>query len=107
MVTTSTSWFFIIVEKSYKSFKPDVFPPPWIQNITGSNLCELLTNGALISKYKQSSVPEKYSSPSEPPRPEGSCTQKLSSLGLIILLIDDESKSWGARHLKSLIGGFA
>ena len=28
-------------EKSYKSFKPDVFPPPCIQNITGNNSLDI------------------------------------------------------------------
>ena len=104
MVTTITLCLATILEKSYKSFKPEVFPPPCIQNITGNSLSELLA-GALISKYRQSSDPEKNPSPSEPPIPEGLCTQKLFSLevktreGLSIFL--------GAFQRRLPIGGLA
>ena len=70
MVTTITLCFLTIVEKSYKSFKPEVFPPPCIQNITGNTFSDFL-EGVLISRYRQSSDPEKNPSPSEPPIPEG------------------------------------
>jgi hypothetical protein len=63
--------------------------------------------GAFISKYKQSSEPEKNSSPvkSDPPIPLGFCIQKLPTFGLINLFLLE--LSLGAFHLKSPTGGCA
>ena len=63
--------------------------------------------GAFISRYKQSSEPEKNSSPSnsDPPIPLGFCMQKLLIFCASSLLFS--RISLGAFHLKSPTGGCA
>ena len=100
---TSTSRKTVFFEKSYKSFKPEVFPPPWIQNITG-NFSLKSFFGVKTSRYKQSSVPTNSVLPIAPPRLEGLWIQKFLSFGKIN---SEDIISLGAFHLKTPFGGRA